>query len=322
MARSFCCVGPQGSVVTYCAENREEESLTLHRLHETGSNWRFKSTRGPSLAAAGGKRLLVACQTALDELQGVKVPCIVASRPDNGSEVEILALSGKHDCDTLISCGTVRVLDCAVALECGFQILDGPTVIWSEEETICVGLRRLESTSPRQSLTQHTINMNKFTKQNHVIDQFWCLNWPDGTVLLFVRLSASASSQQAVEPTAHWLCLSLSKKRDGRDIGVEKLPPHCYVPGDYGCIATCIAAHFHWHVRREGDVFLEADLLVGTQYLQVVLLRGGIPLHCVTVETIPSELAIIDVRVCVSVCVCVHVCSSCGLCRFLAVMML
>ena len=53
----------------------------------------------------------------------------------------------------------------------------------------------------------------------------------------------------------------------------------------------CTAVHRRWCVGREGDVTSDLEVLVGTQYMQVVLLRGGIPLHCIATDTTPSELS-------------------------------
>ena len=86
----LCCTGPFGGVVSYCAAGKEGESLTLHQLSKREGTWQFESTPGPSLAAGGSKGTVVACQTALDTSQGVIVPFLVISRPNNDSELEIL----------------------------------------------------------------------------------------------------------------------------------------------------------------------------------------------------------------------------------------
>lgn len=294
MAESLLCAGLRGSVVT---ASRGNKSLVVHTLRERGNIWRFESSPGPPLTAAGQ---VITCRTVLDVSQGVKVPCVATRRFENGSEVEILTFSGVQDCNVLTSCGIVHVQDYTAAIEAGFYLLNGPSVVWAEGEAVCLGLRG-EVPSKPHSFIQHEIMVNQFishtAKCEHVVEKLWCFDCHDDAVMLFIRLKPQRMSLHMKE-SVDWLCLSLSMSSSGDEIEVSIVPSHSCIPRDYGYIATSIAVYYRWCVGRDGDVHPRQELLVGTRYRQVVLLRGGIPLHCVTVETIPSDLAVLEVRLC------------------------
>lgn len=288
---SLLCTAPRGGLVSASEDNT---SLVVHTLSERGNIWRFESSPGPPLAPAGAKRQVITCRTVLDVSQGVRVPCIATRRLDDNSEVEILAFSCLQDCGELTSCGVVRV----PAANCEPHLLNGPGVVWGEGDAVHLGLRGGGLSRPT-SFTQHEMKLKKFTNHatNIVVDKLWSFDCPDDTVMLFVRSILSPTSQH-MEDGVHWLCLSLGVSGNGGEVDVKTLPSHHYIPNDYGCIATCIAVYWGWGVKREGGVASTRGLLVGTRYQQVVLLRGGIPLHCVAVETVPSDLVVMEVRLC------------------------
>lgn len=290
MAESRVCTSWRGSLVSSSGDNT---SLVVHTLRQRENVWLFQSSPGPPLAAAGSKRQVIACRTVLDVSQGVRVPCIATREFNYSSEVEILAFSGLQDCSLLTSCGGVHVL----AADHELHLLNGPAVVWGERDAVYLGLRGVESS--KSTFIQHEIMLSKFTSHtaSHVVDKLWSFDCPDNTVMLFVRLMLSRSSQHE-EGCVDWLCLSLVVNGDGEEVDVEVIPSHHCIPSDYGYIATCIAVYWGWCVEREGGAASTRELLVGTCYQQVVLLRGGIPLHCVALETIPSDLVILEVRLC------------------------
>ena len=288
---SHVCVAPRGSLVTTRGDNT---SLVVHTLREVGNVWRFEPSPGPPLAPAGSKRHVIACRTVLDMSQGVRVPCIATRGYEDSTEVEILAFSGLQDYSELTSHGVVRVS----ATDNELHLLSGPAVVWGEEDAVYLGLRGEEHSRPT-SFTHHGIMLKKFTSSTTslMVDKLWSFDCPDGTVMLFVRLILSPTSQDT-KGGLDWLCLSLVVNGNGGEVDVKALPSDHYIPSDYGYIATCIAVYCGWGVGREGGVASTRGLLVGTRYQQVVLLRGGIPLHCVAMETIPSDIIILEVRLC------------------------
>ena len=284
-----------------------------HRLHERASYWQFEASPGPSLA--GCNRDIIASQVALDDCQGIRVPCLVTSRPGSTTKFEVFALTGLRGRDALVSCGVVSLRSVPETRAINFKILDGPSILWSEAKTVHVALRDPEIASSASSLAQHAIDMSKFIGSETrcdcscAVERFWCFNSPSGQILLFVRLTGLAGSRESIAGcTGHWVCLLVTGRRE---VKVERLPAHCYVPEDYGCITTCMAACHHWSGGREAGVSVATELMVGTRYLQVVLLRGGIPVHCISMETVPTELAVLEV--CMCVCVCLKIQFSRGL---------
>ena len=282
------CVAHPGTVLTCRAGGR---AVTLHTLHEKDGSWQFQSIPGPPLNCESH---VIACQTALDSSLGITVPFLATCRPDNGSEVAIYSLRDLSTDKSHLTCrGTLHVPDYSASL----IILNGPTVVWSQQNTVFIARQNMKSMSltSRSCFTQQEILLNQFTNCVSSIEQMWSFDSSDDTVLLFIRQSATSTEERGAEP--HWNCLSLWRDGDhgAGELSARLLPSQYYVPSDYGCIATCMTVHRRWCVGREGDVTSDLEVLVGTQYMQVVLLRGGIPLHCIATDTTPSELTLLKV---------------------------
>lgn len=295
-------VGWQGSVVTHCPTGGDRGRLVLHRLHGKGSSWQFLSSPGPPLPLQGE---VVACEVVLDQSRGVRVPCLVTAAGAGAAgeaEVEVLVCSGgRHDSSSLISCGEVSLGN--AFSEGSVKVLDGPTVVWREGGIIFLAWPVFGSSG--EAMKQHSVAVGAVAAggsgRDYIINQFWCFTTPGGSILLFVGLQpagppagSSGAGPHSLAGDSRWLCLLLSQKEDNELI-LKELPPQHHIPSDYGNIAVCIALHHCSCVGRNGSVALSTEALVGTRYQQVVVLRDGCPVHCIAMETIPTELAVLEV---------------------------
>ena len=293
---AFWLPGPPGSVVTLLPTAREGNHITLHTLGaeesrgERGS-WEFTPSPGPPLdpLVSSGNAEILACAVALDDSQGLRVPCLLASTEAPDGELEsavlhVLAFSTQGDGDvTLVHCGRWSGI---VPSREGLRILDGPTVVWSREKDVHLAVSSKPDTPPKWV----TVAVGD------EIERMWCYNMPEGGILMFVRTLGTLNSNDGAKqppPRSKWLCLLVNKEESEET--VKELPCRCYVPSNYGKMVVCMVVHHSWAVSDTGDMMASLEIAVGTQRRQVVVLRGGIPVHCITMETIPEELAVLKV---------------------------
>ena len=291
--------------MTHCPAGRDRGRLILHRLHGRGSSWQFLSSLGPSLPRSGE---VIGCEAVLDLSQGVRVPCLVTAAGVGATgkavaEVLVCCGLGGHDSSSLVSCGELSLGD--DYSRGSLKVLDGPTVLWSERGTVFLAWRVSGSTGG--AMAQHSVDVGAIAggrgDENYIINHFWCFADPGGGFVLFVRLQlagpragSGGAKPHSLAGDSQWLCLFLSQKGED-ELVMKGLPPQHYIPSDYGNIAVCIALHHCPSVDRNGSTALSTEALVGTRYQQVVVLRDGCPVHCIAMETIPTELAVLEVTI-------------------------
>ena len=298
---SLWCIGFDGKIFSYGTE--KGGSLTRHTLRKRDKDsWYFDSTVGPSLSHDGRERRPVVCKSVFDKSQGIYTLFIITHTPEDRSNMDIFSLiPPQTNNDTLIHRGIINTDNIDTALESGIYILNGPTIIWACGNSLIIA--RQNSTT---TFTKQKILMNKFINDScgaYTIERVWCFDSTDDIILLFMRCINTPMVEDGASVN-EWICLSLSSREGGGDIAVQLLPSQCYIPSCYGYIATCIEVCYNWSMGREdGSICMNVDLMVGTGYKQLVLLRAGIPVHCVAMESIPRNIAVLQVRVCVCVCV-------------------
>ena len=284
------CVEDASTLVSCRTTDGGECALARYRLSEREGSWSLQMMA--STQSRQGHA--VALQTTLDRSLGGAVTFLVSRRPSS-SCLEVHSLSPAPGL-SLVPRGT---LDGGPDGETDAVLISGPTVVRGEVERVCVALPE----SGREGFIQREIPLSGFTSgAGHSVERVWAFGCLDDSLLLLIRFSSPA--HQGAESTTQWCCLSV--RAEGGELEVTSLPSPCHVPRDYGVIATCVSVCHLWRVGREGEVWSELHFVVGTTYRQVVVLRGGIPLHCIAMETTPTELHILQVRVCV--CVRVYVC--------------
>lgn len=281
------CAESGGTLLCCSTTDRGENSIVRHRLSEREGAWSFQTTPCPAPPLPSRA---IALRTARDRLRGIAVTFLVSQRaPSDHFDIHSLTPAPSTD---LIPHGTLHARS---SVEKNLTILHGPTVVWGERDRVCVALPEAEAGS--RTFTRREIHLSKFFNGAAVcVERLWASDCSHDTLLLLIR--CSSSSQSGEESTSQWCCLSVKIERGGGGRGgldVQLLPSHCCVPRDYGCVATCVGVCQFWMVGGEGDICSETHLLVGTSYGQVVLLRGGIPVHCVAVETTPIKLHILQV---------------------------
>lgn len=292
----------QGGVATLCLAGRDQGRLILHRLHGKGSSWRFLPSPGPSLPQPGE---VIGCEAVLDLSQGLRVPCLVtaagvAATGTAVAEVLVCCGFGRHDSSSLVSCGELSLGNDIP--KGSLKVLDGPMVVWSERGTIFLAWPVFGSTGG--AMAQHPVDVGAVARgqgdKNYIVNHFWCFTNPGEGILLFVRLQvagphagSSGAEPHSLAGDSRWLCLLLSLKDD--ELITKELPPQIYISSDYGNIAVCIALHHRSTVDRNGSMALSTEAVVGTLFQQVVVLRDGWPVHCIAMETIPTELAVLEV---------------------------
>ena len=309
---SLWCVDDAGSVFSCSESCSGGGSLARHQLTEReGGSWSFQSTASPSLSLKGPP---VALETALDRSRGVTAPFLV-SRGPRDSSLEIRSLSP----------GPTAALVGHVTLEGGadrargLSVVAGPAVVWGVRDKVCVALFE-EDGSGTTVFTRREILLNKFIScPAPSLEGVWFSESPDGLLLLFVRYSSP--THQGAEPEAECCCLSVEIERGGR-LNVRQLPSRQLLPREYGSLAVCVAVGYHWRVGPDGEVWSDPCVVVATSYRQVVVLRGGIPVHCISVKIEPIDLNILQVRhipcdfvrVCICVCLNMYRCVKKGFC--------
>ena len=282
----FYCAESRGTLLCCSTTHRGENSIVRHRLREREGVWSFQTTPCPAPPLPSR---VIALQTALDRSRGTAVTFLVSQRaPSNHFDIRSLTCTPSTD---LIPHGTLHVRS---SIEKNLTILHGPTVVWGERNRVCVALPEAEAGC--RTFTRREIHLSRFFSGAAVcVEKLWSLDCPHDSLLLLIR--CSSSTQSGEKSKSQWCCLSVKRGGGGGGGGldVQLLPSHCCVPQDYGYVATCVGVCQFWMVGRGGDVCSETHLLVGTSYGQVVLLRGGIPVHCVAMETTPIKLHVLQV---------------------------
>ena len=243
---SLWCADGSGRVISYDTAEGVGGLLKRHVLRERERGvWCFESTR------EGCEGVAVALETVLDESRGVSAPFLVSHRPGDPSELlEVFSL-GPQNSETLVSHGVLRA---QLTSTCGLEVLDGPTIIWGQGNTVFIAR---QNTRDFSSFHQQEIHVNELIsgtggESGWDIERLWCFTAPDDSLLVFLRCCSSTTQEDEPTVVAQWLSLSLSSGgRGGEDMGVQLLPSHCLLPSDYGCIATCITVHTVWGVGRE-----------------------------------------------------------------------
>ena len=289
---SLRCVDGAGAVVCCpAASSGGEVALTRSRLHE--NTWTLEAASPLSLSPRGRA---VSLRTVLDHSRGVAAPFLVSRLPPAWGGG--LAVSCHTPDIGQANCGTVG--GCSGA-EIDLTLLNGPTVVWGEAERVCVALPDIGSDKP--SFFKRDIHLrNHIGTRSHTVERVWSFDWRDETILLLIRCLGPA--HKGTELVRKWCCMSV-KRDELHVLEVTMVPAYSHLPEEYGCLATCVSVCHHWRVGPEG-VWPEPCFVVGTTYRQVVVLQGGIPLHCITMETAPTEIHGFQVKCdCVCVCVCV-----------------
>ena len=279
----FCCAESGGGLVSCSTTDGGGNSTLRHRLCEREGAWSFQTTTCPSASLSGRT---VALQTALDKSRGIVVPFLV-SRGASSDVLEVHSLSPSPS-DTLVSHGTLNTD--SGGLENNLTVLDGPTLVWGQEEKVCVALPDVDTGVG--DFTKRDIVLGGFIGRSGLtVERLWAFHCHDDSLLLLVR--CSNSSDCVAEPVTQWCCLSVDVVGKRGELDVRLVPPHHCVPADYGCVAVCVAVCQFWGVGGEGGMWSETCVLIGTSYRQLVLLRGGIPVHCVAMEATPMHLRVL-----------------------------
>ena len=280
-------------------------SLTSHQLLERDGRWQLLPVSSQPLPshARGGE--LLAFAVVLDWSSGVEVPCVVAAAPQSGgARLEILVCkdSGPRDMCSWAPRGEASCQSTASAV----RLLDGPTAVWSEGRALCLAACCPREMSGNPTVAQYWEEVGAHVApggggKEYVIDRFWCFNTPDGNSLFFVRSKVTQSrfNSGLGDLSSHygnqkWACLIAQLSAD-KGLELKGLPPETYIPSDYGDVAECVALHHGYQVCGDGSLSPSTSALVGTKQGQVVVITRGYPLHAVSVETIPAELAVLEV---------------------------
>lgn len=282
------CVDSEGMVVSYSSETNGEGSLIRYRLSERKDSWSFERDSASTLPHSSSRG--VALRTVLDRSLGFPSTFIISLSSVSDHSLVVHSLSpGKTD-------DVIYKGQCEIEEKCkmtDIAILNGPILVWGGKESIWLALPQTGSIY----FTKREVNLKRFitTSDNTIdsIEKFWAFDFLNDSVLLLVRISSSAHHQRA-EPKSHWLCLSV-KIEEEDELTVQLLQSRHHLPSDYGRLATCVAVLHQWRIERDGDMFSEPLIVIGTSYQQVVVLRGGVPIHCICLDFTPSQLHILQV---------------------------
>ncbi|CAI8027445.1 hypothetical protein GBAR_LOCUS15702 [Geodia barretti] len=279
----LCCVETGGSLVSCSTTDGGWNLVLRHRLCEREGAWSFQTTTCPSAGRT------VALHTTLDNSRGITVPFLV-SRRASSDVLEVHSLCPSPS-DTLVSHGTLNTD--SGGLEKNLTVLDGPTLVWGQQEKVCVALPDVDTGV--RGFTKRDIVLGGFIGRSGLtVERLWAFHCHHDLLLLLVRCSSSSDCE--AEPVTQWCCLSVDVAgRGGKrgELDVRLVPSHRCVPADYGCVAVCVAVCQFWGVGGEGGMWSETRVLIGTSYRQLVVLRGGIPVHCVAMEATPMHLQVL-----------------------------
>ena len=280
--------------------------LTSHHLLERDGRWQLLPVSSQPLPSRARGGELLALAAVLDWSRGVEVLCVVAAAPrSGGARLDILVCSGGPGSGEMFSWAPRGEVRCQSAART-VRLLDGPTAVWSEGRALCLAACCPRERSGGPTVAQYWEDMGAHVApggggKDYVIDSFWCFNMPDGNALFFVRSKVSQFHHDSGIPKLNsrygnqkWVCL-VSQLSADKSLKLKGLPPETYIPSDYGEVAECIVLCHGYQVCGDGSLSPSTSALVGTQHRQVVVITGGYPLHAVSMETIPAELAVLEV---------------------------
>ena len=312
----------QGNVVLV---DQQTASVTLHGLQKQGHQWQFSPTKLCNLPVRVDQA--ITCEVMEDSGLGIRVPFFLITHQLGASQLA----SGRTCTHELLVCndtdgsgGNVESYSrfdvpksCLPDDGTSYQILDGPTVVWSEGARI--HLARSTAKNP------HTIVQQSFSAQTQTfigaaatsgtkfsVGCFWAFDWPQNetdasnTLLLFIRVlpepawngdqeDMEVDTHTSVDTTRFWLCLQVAAVDDSPGLQITLLPDSL-IPNDYGFIATSVALHRSFSVNDySGEIFSKCQFVVGTSYQQVVVFENGSMLHCIPMQCTPRRIYTIEV---------------------------
>ncbi len=156
------------------------------------------------------------------------------------------------------------------------KLLDGPLLMLASTSTLTL----VDCNSGSQ---QHNIAVAELLKESVTVFKAWAFAWYEDSVLVLLQLRKGGGA-------AHWSSLVL--QQDGGVSESQEL-----VPCEYGCMATCIECSECVSMSRvTGDFEVCKRFYVGTSYKQVVVFGdSGTLLYCVTLNTAPAKVVILEV---------------------------
>lgn len=248
----------------------------------------------------------LACKSIVDSSSGWKTPHLLVTHAPQQNRVlhEILA------CD---SNGLFEPCELKFEVERGtlseersYDLLDGPTVVWTEGTYVHMvrGARMEQEVSIDLRTTAPEVKVER-------IGRLWCVTSIDendrSCVLLLMQLLLKETDHHLTEfgTARKWMCLEVQLQEANLSLNFDPLvvsgTKACRVPdvipSDYGCVATCVAPHKSVHFDVTTGALLErVQFLVGTEYQQVVMIEGGAVSHVIPLQYTPRQVTAVKVH--------------------------
>ena len=298
-----------------------DSSFTLYELQKLDENWQFISTGAVALSQGAVPRDIKSYGVAFDNIHGVCSPFLLMTY---GQSRSCNLLIFDHADGQLKTYGRFESSHSGRGGEgWGFTssrdvlIMDGPTVVWSENGYIHLACCNPSHQSLPLTMVKGTVQLKAERNARDLleasdggmkIDRLWAFDgWADGsseesdiTLLLFLSVTWQGNMESVegkVGETSQWLSLLLTWAVSADSTPqVKYLDPDSLIPSDYGCIATCIALHSSHVVNSAtGGICPQSRFLVGTTYQQTVIFESGYLLYCVPLNGVPGKVVSMEV---------------------------
>lgn len=280
--------------------NRGSGKVTLKTLIRAGSGYSLETRHDDSQFKKFEKFLATRC--ILDAFTGYRTSFLLAARSLRSAlQLEMLVMGDTSG--TFEECGLQFEISCSKFPEddSSYQLLDGPTVCWSKGPHVYV--------AHGSNLEQTSINVQRVAAHLKVdkIRRLWCFSHSDSkgtcsSLLLFAQLSLREPRHPGEFGRCEWVTVEVDLRACLSFVAVETEPKATLVqpdpiPCDYGYIATCITSHRTLHLDRTSGALLEKmSFLVGTEYEQVIHVQDGTLLHVVSLQCVPHQITVIQVK--------------------------
>ena len=240
-------------------------TLLLQALREEDHQWSLSPAADPLTLASN----CLSMASVFDCIQGQASPFLLTNQ------------HGSHHYQLF----QYNTTDNTLATKCSFDwdhellslaVLDGPLLMLASTSTLTL----VDCNTGSQ---QYNIDIAELLKYPVTIFQAWAFAWYEDSVLVMLQLRKGGGA-------AHWSSVVL--QQDG---GVSESQE--FVPCEYGSMATCIECSQCVSVSRiTGDFEVCKRFYVGTSYKQVVVFgEDGALLYCVTLNTAPTKIVILEV---------------------------
>lgn len=265
------------------------------RWKQTTKFGSFKTFHGSS---QGWKT--VAFEAVASRQTGLSGPCVLLSNDDtcmSGCVTLAVAMVNDGNC----SYGEIPLN--MVPNNGVYHLRNGPTVLWCNSN----GLAMLSANETNK------MNLNCFSfKQlfdidntnglECALDRVWVLSGRQeiDSLRVFTRATRSVSDLnppkklKSVESDVLW-CTATVRQQDGSPI-IARLPDNLYIHSDYAPVINCITDYDNCDPYLLSDPRQWTQYVVGTTYQQMLIFDNGKVLHHTSLECIPVNILVCQVR--------------------------